>query len=349
MARSFAITTAKQTCALDTNRKGEASFTVTNTTDRMQRGRLKIKALDNTKDAWITLAGDAEREFAANGTQQVSAKIAVPASAAAGRYNFRLDAISVAEPDEDYTEGQTVAIEVAAPKPESPKRFPWWIPAVIVLVLLIIGAVVWMALPDQVTVPEGLVGKTYDEASAKLKDLGLVADKQDEQTDKSPAGRVIGYDPKASTKVDKGATVTLTVAQAKRIDPVTPDVSGAWESNDNGKYSMIQQGRTFSWKTTHYPGPARAGEGRPGWQPNEVGQGQFGLRDVLAVTWTGSRGPGSTTGQIAFKDDRGLVQVIKWANGSIWIRPASRIVMPTGILSEKAAIFKHFSAETQKK
>ena len=231
MARSFAITTAKQTCELDTNGKAEASFTVTNTTDRIQRGRLKVKALDNTKDAWIALAGDAEREFAANGTQQVSAKITVPASAAAGRYKFRLDAISVAEPDEDYTEGQTVAIEVAAPKPESPKRFPWWIPAAIVLILLIVGAVVWKVLPDKVRVPDDLVGKTYDEARAKLQGLGLAAERKDEQTDKSPAGRVIGYVPTASTKVDKGATVTLSVALAKPIDPVpvpTPDVSGAW-------------------------------------------------------------------------------------------------------------------------
>ena len=62
-----------------------------------------------------------------------------------GAYSFRLDAVSQAEPDEDFTEGPSVAFDVA-PAPAPPKKkFPWWI--VIVLgVLLLVVIIVFFAL-----------------------------------------------------------------------------------------------------------------------------------------------------------------------------------------------------------
>ncbi|MEO8133201.1 MAG: hypothetical protein ABI831_04400, partial [Betaproteobacteria bacterium] len=149
MATSFAITTPKPKYELGSERKGEASFTVTNTTERTLRGLLKIKPLDKTQLGWLTPSGDAERTFTGKGTHQVSVKIEVPASAPAGTYSFRLDAISVDNPDEDYTEGQAMAIEVPPPPPEKPKKFPWWIPVVIVLILVIAGFALWSLLPKK--------------------------------------------------------------------------------------------------------------------------------------------------------------------------------------------------------
>ncbi len=226
MAKTFAITTAKQTCALDSGRNGGASFTVTNTTGQPHRGLLKIKALGATDAAWITLQGDAEREFTANGTQQVSAKIAVPASVAPGKYNFRLDTISVADPDEDYTEGQSVAIEVQAAAAVPPKKFPWWIVIVIIAVLAIVGGfVTWLVTSGSKVTVTSVVGKQFSAAKKELEDLGLNVAEPKKKTDNAkPVDEVLDQDPKASTEVEKGATVELTVAAHVALPPPPPPV-----------------------------------------------------------------------------------------------------------------------------
>ena len=80
--------------------------------------------------------------------EQVVVQLSVPPTASPGEYSFRLDAVSAVDPDEDFTEGPSVAFDVeAAPPP--PKKFPWvpwWIIAVAggVLLLIIIAVVVFL-------------------------------------------------------------------------------------------------------------------------------------------------------------------------------------------------------------
>jgi hypothetical protein len=61
---------------------------------------------------WFTIAGDTERDYPVNGTEQFTVKVAVPQDVATGQYSFRLDAINVANPDEDSVHGPAVAFEV---------------------------------------------------------------------------------------------------------------------------------------------------------------------------------------------------------------------------------------------
>jgi len=165
MAKSFAVTTtATDSWKADAQGHAEALFTVTNTTPRPIRGLARAKPLGDTKQQWLSIAGDTERDFAAGATQQFTVSFdaadgaqptpgARPASATpsgggagggvpAGKYPFRLDVASAQNPDEDFTEGPTVNVEVAAAAQPAKKSFPLWIIFVILGIVLVIGVVI---------------------------------------------------------------------------------------------------------------------------------------------------------------------------------------------------------------
>ncbi|HEX8738165.1 MAG TPA: hypothetical protein VF721_22715 [Pyrinomonadaceae bacterium] len=155
MANIFTITTPQQT--LKANAGGEATtvFTVTNATSRPLRGFVKIKALGNTQSEWLKIDGETERDFAAGGTHQFTAAFSKPKAAsapaaaqAAESFPFRLDAISAINPDEDFTEGPVVTVEISGQPVEPVKKpFPWlWVIIGAVVLLIIIGVVAWLLL-----------------------------------------------------------------------------------------------------------------------------------------------------------------------------------------------------------
>jgi len=138
MPSSFAITTAANSTPLDANRKGQTVFTVSNTSMRALRGRARIVSDNPAAAAWFKLTGDTERDFTLNGTQQYAVQIAVPPTVAAGNYTVRLDMVGVDNPDEDFTPGPSVTFAVPAPLPVK-KPFPWWIIAIIAVIVLVVG------------------------------------------------------------------------------------------------------------------------------------------------------------------------------------------------------------------
>ncbi|HKQ92216.1 MAG TPA: hypothetical protein VJZ77_16270, partial [Blastocatellia bacterium] len=144
MNRIFAITAASEHVTVGGDGRGEITFTVTNSSARPLRGQLRVRPLGQTKGEWLSVAGETERAFSPNATQQVVVKVATPPGAPAGKYQFRLDAVSVINPDDDFTEGPTVDLEV---KPtEAPKKaFPWWIIAAAAgAVILVVGLTWWL-------------------------------------------------------------------------------------------------------------------------------------------------------------------------------------------------------------
>jgi hypothetical protein len=143
MAKTFAITTtATDTLKADAKGHAEAVFTVTNASARPVRGMARAKALAGTKRDWLTIAGETERDFGGGSTEQFIVYFDA-ADAPAGKYPFRLDIASALNPDEDFTEGSTVNVEVAAVvTPTPPKKFPLWIILAIVGALLLIGIVI---------------------------------------------------------------------------------------------------------------------------------------------------------------------------------------------------------------
>jgi hypothetical protein len=129
MDNAFDITTATNTIRLDDQGRGEIAFTVFNASGRALRGRARVVAEDPAAEAWLALAGEAERKFDIASAQQYT-----------GSYPFRLDVVGVENPDAMYTQGPAVTFAVAEAEP---KRAPirWWIVAVPIGALVIIGIV----------------------------------------------------------------------------------------------------------------------------------------------------------------------------------------------------------------
>ncbi|NMO15613.1 LamG domain-containing protein [Pyxidicoccus fallax] len=137
MARAFDITTTSPSLRLDGNRKGEVAFTVTNSLGRPVRGRAVVVPEGATPPEWLSLAGDAERDFPPNGTHVFLVQVAIPPSRGAGEHAFHLLVADQANPDEHFADGPSVAFKVPAPVAPPMKRFPWWIPVSAGAVLLI--------------------------------------------------------------------------------------------------------------------------------------------------------------------------------------------------------------------
>ncbi len=141
MGNIFAITTTIEDIKADAAGKASAIFTVTNTTNKPLRGIAQAKALGNTHQEWLNVEGEIERDFGPAGTQQFTVDFK-STGAETGKFPFRLDVASAANPDEEFTEGPTVTVETAAPAPVVKKGLPWWIFAIIGGLLLIILLVV---------------------------------------------------------------------------------------------------------------------------------------------------------------------------------------------------------------
>lgn len=140
MPSLFDITASQTKVNLDSQRKGEVSFTVTNTSGRPVRGRARVVPQGTAASEWFTLEGHAERNFDVAGVQPYLVQIAVDASAPAGTYVFRLDMLGVENPDEFYTEGPAVAFDISTrPVPPPPPPPP---PTQKGYITTVVGAVV---------------------------------------------------------------------------------------------------------------------------------------------------------------------------------------------------------------
>jgi hypothetical protein len=219
MAQLFNVTVASETVNLQ-HGQGQVAFTASNVSGRPLRGRAVLVAKDPISKAWLTLSGEAEQDFAVSATKQFTVTVKATQGAKPGKYNARLDVVSVHNPDEDYTEGPTVALVLSEPSVAPEKKFPWWIIVAAAVFLIIVGGVFWYVLsPSKVRVPD-VTHMSLDDAKQKLTQAKL---KEVEKTTiGTAAGQVMSQDPAAGTSVEQGATVTLTVAQPLGIGPLHP-------------------------------------------------------------------------------------------------------------------------------
>jgi PASTA domain len=224
---SFTVTAAGQKVALDDSGEGKASFTVTNSSPQALQGRLLARPREPAKPEWFSVVGESVRDFAPNGAEQAVVQLKVPPGSPPGSYSFRLDAVSEDDPDEDFTEGPSVAFEVAA-APQPKKKFPWWILAIVgaVVLLIVIGVVVWLLVrdtgPESVTVP-AVVGQPAPAAQSTLTGAGFtVTTESIPVRDPTQNGVVQRQDPAAGTVQPPATVVTITVGR----DVAVPDVTG---------------------------------------------------------------------------------------------------------------------------
>jgi beta-lactam-binding protein with PASTA domain len=162
--------------ALDASGKGEATFILTNSSSRSIQGRATVVAQDPARPEWFRIVGSQERSFRGGEAQQFKVEVSVPPATPAGKYGFRLDGVNVANPDEDFAEGQVMSIEwkpvAMAPPPARPS---WIIPASIAagVIALALAIGLPLTLRDRTVDVPNVVGKSRADAESDLKAAGF--------------------------------------------------------------------------------------------------------------------------------------------------------------------------------
>ncbi len=247
MPNPFAITAPTNTILLQAERRGEASFTVSNISGRLLRGRPLLISENSVAEPWLQIRGVAERDFPTAGTEQYSVQIAVPADAPAGSYVFRLDMVGVENPDELYSQGPSVTFQVPAVVPR-PKRFPWLILAIAgaVIVLGVLAFVLW---PRNVAIPT-VRGMSVSEAIAALNGARLQLSRVDEVPDDTvPSGQVVRSEPPEDTPIRRGSDVVLLVSTGPANAEV-PQVAGL--ATADAKLKIVQAGLAVGTTTQEF-------------------------------------------------------------------------------------------------
>jgi beta-lactam-binding protein with PASTA domain len=229
---SFTVTAAGQKVNLDPTGAAQAPFTITNTSAQTLKGRLLTRPRDPAKPEWLSIVGEPTRDFGPNAAEQVVVQLNVPPGTAPGSYSFRLDAVSEVDPDEDFTEGPSVAFDVAPPPVPEKKKFPLWILIVVgaVVLLIIIGVAVWLVTRDggdakTVAVPE-VRGMAQPVAQQVLAGAGFQAAVRSVSVfDPSLVGMVRTQDPAPPAQAAEGSVVTIGVGRIRITTRTTFDPS----------------------------------------------------------------------------------------------------------------------------
>ena len=239
--KTFTITTtASDVIKADNKGHAEAVFTVTNTSSRPVRGMARAAALESTKQEWLQVTGETDRDFPAGGTQQFvvtfdgpppvppaakpgAAPTPATDTAKADKYAFRLNVALATNPDEDFTEGQVVRVDMPQTAVVHEKKpFPKWIFIPIgVVVLAIVGFILWWLLhkpkpevylvPDVANTPQAEAQQSL-ETGCKAGTGCLVVAVTNIADNAVAKGNALGTEPAAGTEVEVGSNINLIVS-----------------------------------------------------------------------------------------------------------------------------------------
>ena len=229
MARVLDITAATDAVRLDTKGQGDAAFTVSNVSGRRTRGRAKAVPKDPATAGWLKIAGDVERDFPSSGSQLFTVSVAVPSDARPGTYSFRLDVVSVDNPDEETAQGPSVSLTVAEAAPPPPKsHLMWFILALVVLLIAAVGAI-WFVLRKPA--PAMFAGSwSTNFARLELKQDGANVTGEYRLHGTVDPVKVVGtVDDRTLSGVlgDPATNTTFTL----KLDPATHSFNGTWGAN----------------------------------------------------------------------------------------------------------------------
>lgn len=122
----FTVTTPSVSVTLADNRVGEVPFTVTNVSNRKLRARAKVTPAAGAPADWFAVEGDSEADFEVGAARQFVVRVDPPLGVAAGTYAFRLDAVGIDHPDDDYSEGPSCQVTIpqsAPPRLTTPRGY----------------------------------------------------------------------------------------------------------------------------------------------------------------------------------------------------------------------------------
>jgi hypothetical protein len=139
---SWVVTTSVERLALNAQRQGEITFTVTNVTDVADRAVFEPVPGEGIDRSALTVE-EPVRMIPGRGSAAFLVRVAVPERTLPGRYELYGQAYSAhLAPEETLGRSGRVVFEVA-PAPE-PKRRPWWLLAVAALVVIVLAVVGWL-------------------------------------------------------------------------------------------------------------------------------------------------------------------------------------------------------------
>lgn len=204
-------------CAAGESCSVDVSFT--NITAGKIRVGAKILPGDKVLEQWFKPAeGGAERDLDPKTTEKLSFKAKIPADAKPGAYTLQVMLFDVKQPEDYFDVSQTVRLDIGAPavapKPVESKPFPWWIPAVVLGVLLVAGVGIFLALQNGNVAVPGVVGLPADQATSALEAASFSVSRVDQHST-SPLGQVLSQDPPEGTEVKKQSQVVIHVAAAE--------------------------------------------------------------------------------------------------------------------------------------
>ena len=187
------------------------------TWSELEPGRMQAGA---AQEAWFTIEGERERDFPAGQSQNGTVAIRIPAGTPAGEYRFRLRAVAVNDPDNDFTVSPVATVTVADAPVVAPKKFPWWILGVLVALLVVGGIAAYFLTrpPGAPEVPEvatvavpAVVDRPWLVAEDRVRTQGF----QPVRVAGAPSGKapetVIAQDPAGGAQAAAGSQVRITV------------------------------------------------------------------------------------------------------------------------------------------
>ena len=224
MSQSFAITTATNNLAITAGERRNVSFTVSNISQAAVRGRVAVVPQGETPAGWFALIGEAERDFVAAENEQFTYEIVVPPETPSGRHLFsaRIVNVDIDKIEEDFADSPVVALDVTAVA--KPKKFPWWIVAVIAaVVLLVVIAVTAFVLTRKpavvasiAAVPDPVTAGTLLGYTVTVSNTGSATAHHVVFTDTIPAGvTLVGADERC-TPTEMGDRVVCRAEELPR-------------------------------------------------------------------------------------------------------------------------------------
>lgn len=250
----WVVTAAAERIALDEQRRGETTFTVTNSGAGADRVVFDVFAGEGADPSWFTV-DDPQRLVRAGASVSFLVKLAVPAEAPAGTHDVQARVYSVdSAPEESSVLSPRVVLEVPAEPAPASRRSPWLLVAAAGLVLVIlvgIGVVLVFSgedgtepaagpaagpvrlagtasptaaaepsPPAELLMPD-LLGMSEQEALAALIELGLTPRPIQYRHDPDEADQVVAQSLPADLPVSTNALVDLEVAVALTAPEIT--------------------------------------------------------------------------------------------------------------------------------
>jgi len=212
------ITVPRGTLTPDKQGRGEITFTVSNTSNRPLRSRVKVVS---EGPAQFVISGEVERPFLVGGVQSYTVALTIPPGSPPGNHKFHLLVMDTANPGEDFTDGPPVGYDVPSRDKPPPPRIPWWIFLVAGVVLLVlIGILIKVLWPNPKPTPEPtppvttvlvevpkVIALSRRDAEKLLLDKGLTVG----QVTPDIQGTVIDQNPHEGTQVVRATPVDLRV------------------------------------------------------------------------------------------------------------------------------------------